>query len=68
MYFSYLQGGGKEQQISGLKEIKESLKSHGVLLELEYSSSIHDREIRLVYSDILIFMQLKNTYFYLSFI
>nr|KAF6448009.1 microtubule interacting and trafficking domain containing 1 [Rousettus aegyptiacus] len=40
------EGGGKEQQISGLKEIKESLKSHGVLLELEYSSSIHDREIR----------------------
>ncbi|XP_031296973.1 MIT domain-containing protein 1 isoform X1 [Camelus dromedarius] len=40
------EGGGKEQQSSGLKEIKESLRSHGVLLELEYSSSIHDREIR----------------------
>ncbi|XP_037662975.1 MIT domain-containing protein 1 isoform X2 [Choloepus didactylus] len=40
------EGTGKEQQRSGLKEIKESLKNHGVLLELEYSSSIHDREIR----------------------
>ncbi|XP_039723083.1 MIT domain-containing protein 1 isoform X2 [Pteropus medius] len=40
------EGDGKERQISGLKEIKESLRSHGVLLELEYSSSIHDREIR----------------------
>uniref|UniRef100_A0A8C9A3B8 MIT domain-containing protein 1 n=1 Tax=Prolemur simus TaxID=1328070 RepID=A0A8C9A3B8_PROSS len=29
-----------------LEEIKESLSNHGVLLELEYSSSIHDREIR----------------------
>ncbi|XP_076989968.1 MIT domain-containing protein 1 isoform X2 [Tamandua tetradactyla] len=40
------EGCGKEKQSSGLKEIKESLKNHGVLLELEYSSSIHDREIR----------------------
>ncbi|XP_066123920.1 MIT domain-containing protein 1 isoform X2 [Saccopteryx bilineata] len=40
------QGFGKEQQTSGLKEIKESLMNHRVLLELEYSSSIHDREIR----------------------
>uniref|UniRef100_A0A8C9AI66 MIT domain-containing protein 1 n=1 Tax=Prolemur simus TaxID=1328070 RepID=A0A8C9AI66_PROSS len=36
----------KEYQISSLEEIKESLSNHGVLLELEYSSSIHDREIR----------------------
>ncbi|XP_053520534.1 MIT domain-containing protein 1 isoform X1 [Artibeus jamaicensis] len=40
------EGSGKQQQICGLKEIKESLRNHGVLLELEYSSSIHDREIR----------------------
>ncbi|KAM7055162.1 MIT domain-containing protein 1 isoform 2-T3 [Molossus nigricans] len=40
------EGNGKEQQISGLREIKESLRNHGVLLELEYSSAIHDREIR----------------------
>ncbi|XP_028371196.1 MIT domain-containing protein 1 isoform X3 [Phyllostomus discolor] len=40
------QGSGKQQQICGLQEIKESLRNHGVLLELEYSSSIHDREIR----------------------
>ncbi|XP_070252778.1 MIT domain-containing protein 1 isoform X2 [Myotis yumanensis] len=41
-----LEGFGKAQQISGLEEIKASLRNHGVLLELEYSSSIHDREIR----------------------
>ncbi|XP_077605308.1 MIT domain-containing protein 1 isoform X2 [Crocuta crocuta] len=40
------QGSGKKQQSSGLQEIKESLKNHGVLLELKYSSSVHDREIR----------------------
>ncbi|CAK6439691.1 unnamed protein product [Pipistrellus nathusii] len=40
------EGGGRGQQISGLEEIKASLRNHGVLLELEYSSSIHDREIR----------------------
>ncbi|XP_020141861.1 MIT domain-containing protein 1 isoform X5 [Microcebus murinus] len=40
------QGIKKEQQISALEEIKQSLSNHGVLLEIEYSSSIHDREIR----------------------
>ncbi|XP_021569977.1 MIT domain-containing protein 1 isoform X2 [Carlito syrichta] len=40
------QGIEREQQNRGLKEIKESLRNYGVLLEIEYSSSIHDREIR----------------------
>ncbi|XP_024599629.1 MIT domain-containing protein 1 isoform X1 [Neophocaena asiaeorientalis asiaeorientalis] len=40
------EGSGKEQQSSGLEEIRESLRNHGVQLELEYSSVIHDREIR----------------------
>ncbi|XP_059138353.1 MIT domain-containing protein 1 isoform X3 [Peromyscus eremicus] len=40
------QGLGNVQQSSGLEEIKQSLGSHGVLLEIDYSSSIHDREIR----------------------
>ncbi|XP_036024275.1 MIT domain-containing protein 1 isoform X3 [Onychomys torridus] len=40
------QGLGNVQQSSGLEEIKQSLRSHGVLLEVNYSSSIHDREIR----------------------
>ncbi|XP_015854419.1 MIT domain-containing protein 1 isoform X3 [Peromyscus maniculatus bairdii] len=40
------QGLGNVQQSSGLEEIKQSLGSHGVLLEVNYSSSIHDREIR----------------------
>ncbi|XP_040849723.1 MIT domain-containing protein 1 isoform X5 [Ochotona curzoniae] len=39
-------GFGNVQQSSGLNEIKESLRTHGVLLEVEYSSSLHDREIR----------------------
>ncbi|XP_044526363.1 MIT domain-containing protein 1 isoform X2 [Gracilinanus agilis] len=40
------QGIGKGQQISGLEEIRESLCKHGIELEIEFSSSIHDREIR----------------------
>ncbi|XP_052601082.1 MIT domain-containing protein 1 isoform X3 [Peromyscus californicus insignis] len=39
-------GLGNVQQSSGLEEIKQSLGSHDVLLEVNYSSSIHDREIR----------------------
>lgn len=34
------------QQQSALMEIKQSLGDHGVALELQYSSTIHDREIR----------------------
>nr|XP_033805592.1 MIT domain-containing protein 1 isoform X2 [Geotrypetes seraphini] len=37
---------GKNQQISALNEIKESLKNYGITLEMSFSSSIHDREIR----------------------
>ncbi|XP_049646709.1 MIT domain-containing protein 1-like [Suncus etruscus] len=33
-------------QRSGLEEIKASLRNYGVLLEIEYSSLLHDREIR----------------------
>ncbi|XP_025921772.1 MIT domain-containing protein 1 isoform X4 [Apteryx rowi] len=40
------QGSGKIQQISSLEEIKQSLKNHGVTLNVSFSSSIHDREIR----------------------
>lgn len=43
------EGFGNTQQSSGLQEIKQSLRSHGVLLEINYSSSIHDREIRVVF-------------------
>ncbi|XP_067842346.1 MIT domain-containing protein 1 isoform X3 [Heptranchias perlo] len=38
--------GGKLQQTGGLEEIKQSLQSYGVTLEMNYSSTIHDREIR----------------------
>uniref|UniRef100_UPI00398E4E30 MIT domain-containing protein 1 isoform X2 n=1 Tax=Pristiophorus japonicus TaxID=55135 RepID=UPI00398E4E30 len=38
--------GGYLQQTSGLEEIKQSLQSYGVTLEVNHSSSIHDREIR----------------------
>ncbi|OBS64607.1 hypothetical protein A6R68_06855 [Neotoma lepida] len=44
------EGLGSVQQSSGLEEIKQSLESHGVLLEVNYSSSIHDREIRHKYA------------------
>ncbi|NXE50930.1 MITD1 protein, partial [Casuarius casuarius] len=43
---SYDEGNGKAQQISGLEEIKQSLRNHGVTLNVSFSSSIHDREIR----------------------
>ncbi|KAM8857356.1 MIT domain-containing protein 1 [Synchiropus picturatus] len=35
-----------KQQSSALAEVKESLASHGVTLDLQFSTSIHDREIR----------------------
>ncbi|XP_068929098.1 MIT domain-containing protein 1 isoform X3 [Petaurus breviceps papuanus] len=41
------EGSGKVQQTSGLEEIKESLSEHGIELQIEFSSSIHDREISL---------------------
>ncbi|KAM7318812.1 hypothetical protein ACRRTK_021924 [Alexandromys fortis] len=51
------EGFGNAQQSSGLEEIKQSLRSHGVLLEVNYSSSIHDREIRVVFPlDIVIWI------------
>lgn len=34
------------QQSSALAEIKQSLGAHGVALDLQYSTTIHDREIR----------------------
>ncbi|XP_072332680.1 MIT domain-containing protein 1 isoform X4 [Scyliorhinus torazame] len=40
------QSGGNSQQSSSLDEIKQSLQSYGVTLELNHSFSIHDREIR----------------------
>ncbi|NWX84529.1 MITD1 protein, partial [Nothoprocta pentlandii] len=43
---SYDEGSGKNQQISGLEEIKQSLRNRGVTLNISFSSSIHDREIR----------------------
>ncbi|KAM3932948.1 MIT domain-containing protein 1 isoform 3-T4 [Leptodactylus fuscus] len=36
----------KDQQMSSLQEIKNSLQDFGVILEVTFSSSIHDREIR----------------------
>ncbi|XP_048348647.1 MIT domain-containing protein 1 isoform X2 [Sphaerodactylus townsendi] len=40
------QGNGKRQQMSGLQEIEQSLNNYGITLDVSYSSSIHDREIR----------------------
>ncbi|XP_016385204.1 MIT domain-containing protein 1-like [Sinocyclocheilus rhinocerous] len=34
------------QQTSALAEIKQSLRSQNVCLDIQYSSTIHDREIR----------------------
>ncbi|KAM9804677.1 MIT domain-containing protein 1 [Neosynchiropus ocellatus] len=35
-----------KQQTGALAEVRESLGSHGVTLDLQFSSTIHDREIR----------------------
>uniref|UniRef100_A0A8D0E9I8 Microtubule interacting and trafficking domain containing 1 n=1 Tax=Salvator merianae TaxID=96440 RepID=A0A8D0E9I8_SALMN len=43
---SYDEGNGKSQQISSLEEIQQSLEDFGIKLDVTYSSSIHDREIR----------------------
>ncbi|XP_054557874.1 MIT domain-containing protein 1 isoform X3 [Talpa occidentalis] len=49
------QDNGRTEQVSALNEIKGSLRNHGVSLQLDYSSSIHDREIRVLFPlDILI--------------
>ncbi|XP_077199607.1 MIT domain-containing protein 1 isoform X1 [Paroedura picta] len=43
---SYDEGSGKSQQMSVLQEIEQSLKDYGIILDVSYSSSLHDREIR----------------------
>nr|XP_006137482.2 MIT domain-containing protein 1 [Pelodiscus sinensis] len=43
---SYDDGNGKNQQTSCLEEIKQSLKNYGITLNVSFSSSIHDREIK----------------------
>ncbi|KAK2515333.1 Mitd1 [Columba guinea] len=43
---SYDKGSGRSQQISGLEEIQQSLRNYGITLNITFSSSIHDREIR----------------------
>ncbi|XP_075772857.1 MIT domain-containing protein 1 isoform X2 [Pelodiscus sinensis] len=44
---SYDDGNGKNQQTSCLEEIKQSLKNYGITLNVSFSSSIHDREIKV---------------------
>ncbi|XP_023655416.1 MIT domain-containing protein 1 isoform X2 [Paramormyrops kingsleyae] len=39
-------GENSSQQLSALAEIRQSLQTFGVTLDIEYSSTIHDREIR----------------------
>ncbi|KFP62547.1 MIT domain-containing protein 1, partial [Cariama cristata] len=43
---SYDEGSGRSKQVSGLEEIQQSLRNYGVTLNIAFSSSIHDREIR----------------------
>ncbi|KAL4656947.1 MIT domain-containing protein 1 isoform X1 [Arapaima gigas] len=39
-------GENSFQQASALTELKQSLQTHGVMLDIQFSSTIHDREIR----------------------
>ncbi|NWH47519.1 MITD1 protein, partial [Fregata magnificens] len=43
---SFDEGSGRSQQMSGLEEIQQSLKNYEVTLNIAFSPSIHDREIR----------------------
>ncbi|XP_014376658.1 MIT domain-containing protein 1 isoform X2 [Alligator sinensis] len=40
------QGSEKSQQTSALEEIQQSVKNCGIKLDVSFSPSIHDREIR----------------------
>ncbi|XP_036429461.1 MIT domain-containing protein 1 isoform X1 [Colossoma macropomum] len=40
------------QQVSALAEIKQSLQTQNVCLDIKYSSTIHDREIRCNWTDL----------------
>ncbi|XP_034287193.1 MIT domain-containing protein 1 isoform X2 [Pantherophis guttatus] len=44
---SHEEGHGKSQQMGSLEEIQQSLRDFGITLDISYSSSIHDREIRV---------------------
>ncbi|XP_058040898.1 MIT domain-containing protein 1 isoform X1 [Ahaetulla prasina] len=43
---SHEEGHGKSQQMGSFEEIQQSLRDFGITLDISYSSSIHDREIR----------------------
>ncbi|XP_029386664.1 MIT domain-containing protein 1 isoform X3 [Echeneis naucrates] len=45
-YIRHTHQADSSQQSSALAELKESLSDQGVTLDLQYSSTIHDREIR----------------------
>ncbi|XP_028583720.1 MIT domain-containing protein 1 isoform X3 [Podarcis muralis] len=47
---SHDEGNEKSQQMTILEEIQQSLKDFGVTLDVSYSPSIHDREIRVVFA------------------
>ncbi|MBN3281132.1 MITD1 protein, partial [Polyodon spathula] len=49
-------GENTNQQTSALTEIQQSLKTHGITLTIDYSTTIHDREIRLVIFNYRTFM------------
>ncbi|XP_061735292.1 MIT domain-containing protein 1 isoform X2 [Nerophis ophidion] len=45
-YIRHTHQADASQQRSAMAELKDSLNAHGVTLDLQYSSTIHDREIR----------------------
>ena len=50
----------KSLQKASLKELGENLKDHKVTLSVDYSSTLHDREVRYMYgnyvTDIILYM------------
>lgn len=47
--FFRVQQADNTQQSGALSELRDSLKGQGVTLDVQYSSTIHDREIRFVF-------------------
>ena len=55
------------QQSGALAELRESLRAQGVTLDLQYSSTIHDREIRCFSSFATVTFEFLLLYFFIIF-
>ena len=52
-FFFFLTFQENEGQIKKLSQIQQSLKNYNIELEIEYSTTLHDRQIKLVYKKLI---------------